>query len=172
MINFVSKDEKTQQKVSLIRRMVVTICSTILVVYLVVVAGVLGWALLWRSKENRATSEIEEYTQKVLSLKEAEAIVRKLESRAMMVDNFLSSRGNASGAAYGIENELFKIVQWDYALGSNHTVKVEATTAAALNDYEKYLAKNFLVVQTSKIEFLKGQRWVGTFVLSPAKRGS
>lgn len=170
MINFVSKDEKTQHKISSIRRVVVTICSTALIVYLVVTAGVLGWALLWRTKESKANSEIEEYTQKVLEFRETEAVVRKLESRANLVEKFLNTRGDASGAAYGVRNELFKIVQWDYTSGSNQTVMVEATSAGALDNYEKYLESRFSVVQTSEVEYLKGQSWMGTFVLSSAKR--
>jgi hypothetical protein len=170
MINLISKDEKRAQVVSNIRRLVITITSLILLIYVVVVAGVLGWSVLWTAKEKKASSEVDSLTAQIVSYKEAEVVVRKLEARAVLVEDFLKSRGDASDAAYVIIDEGFPILRWDYAAGGAQSVKVEATSAAALQFYAEYLQQHYNQVQPSRVEWTKDQGWSGAFLLSGRKK--
>jgi hypothetical protein len=170
MINFVSKDEKRQQIISGIRRTVITVSSLVLLVYVVIMAGVLGWTLFWSAKETKSNGDIESLNTQIKNYSETEAVVRKLETRAKVVDDFLTGRGNASDAAAVIIDEGFPIIDWEYNLGGVQSVQVSATSPAQLKVYADYLEQYYNVVQPDEVAWTIKDGWMGNFLLSGRKK--
>jgi hypothetical protein len=169
MINFVVKDEKGQLVIAQIRRWVMTVTSGILIIYIIVAAGGLGWMLLWKTKENKAVSEIDTLTQQITNYKNAEVAVRQLADRAMLVDDFLKTRGDASAAAAAVLNPDFPIIEWIYNSDGIKSIQVQATSPGMLKVYEDYISGSYTKIQPAKIEWTEKQGWTGTFLLTGKK---
>ena len=169
MINFVVKDEKGQQIIAQIRRWVVTVTSGILIIYIIVAAGGLGWMLFWKTRENKAVSEIDTITREIIGYKDAEVVVRQLADRAALVDNFLKTRGDASDAATAVLNPDFPIIEWKYEPEGIKSVQVQATSPAMLKVYEDYIRGSYTKIQPAKVEWAADMGWTGTFLLAGKK---
>ncbi len=169
MINFVVKDEKGQLIIAQIRRWVMTVTSGILIIYIIVAAGGLGWMLFWKTRENKTISEIDTLTREVTGYKDAEVAVRQLADRAALVDNFLKTRGDASAAAAVVYNQDFPIIEWIYEPEGIKSVQIQATSPAMLKVYENYLSDSYSKIQPAKVEWTTDMGWTGTFLLTGKK---
>ncbi len=170
-INFVSKDEANQAQLLRVRRLVVGITTGILVVYLVGVAGLLGWWWYWNGKQKRTSGEVDDLTVMVTQYSEAEITARKLALRAEDVNNFLRSRGEASESASILTGDVAgAVVGWDYASEGQQRVEVSGATPADLQSHALYLQDKYNTVQPQEINWRTDQGWRGSFLVSGRKK--
>jgi hypothetical protein len=170
MINFVSKDEKTEQMVGQIRRTVVSVTTIVLLIYVMIMAGILGWTLFWSAREKKSSNLIDSVSAQIIRFSETEAVVRKLETRAKLVDDFLNSRGDASDAARLVIDEEFPILSWDYNAGGAQTIQVSATSPAQLKLYADQMHEYYEKVQPAKVTWTQKEGWTGSFLLFGRKK--
>jgi hypothetical protein len=170
MINLVVKENKSPEVIARIKRIVITITSLILVIYIVVAGGMTGWTTWVSMRQKQTSAESTALTQQVSSMFDTEVAVRNLADRANMVEDYLKSRGNASEAANLVIKDGFKVIAWEYAANMAETVGVSATSTAQLKEYADYMESNYNKVQTSKIEWTPENGWTGTFIIFERKK--
>jgi hypothetical protein len=170
MINFVVKENKTQNSVGQIRKMVTVSTTLVLVIYVVIAGGMAGWTFWVSAHEKQTSEESDNLAAQIRNLNDSEVIARNLDARAGMVEDFLTNRGNASDAANVVIKDGYTVVGWIYSAGGSETVSVAAASPTLLQEYADYQSANYSKVQTQKIEWLPDSGWTGTFILTGRKK--
>lgn len=170
MINFISTDTKKIQALAKLRRVVMTVTSGILGIYILIAAGFLGWSAWITFQASRTTTDHGQVLSELNLLRENEVVARALGERAKKIEDFLVSRGDASDEAFTAIKENFKMMSWDYIAGASSVVRVAATDPATLKTYQDYMEENYTVVQTSKVEWKADEGWTLTLTLTGRKK--
>lgn len=169
-INFVSKDAGMKTSILRVRKLVISITTAGLVIYIVGVAGVFGWWWWVSNSQERTTQEVEEYTRQITAFSEADVVARRLSSRAKAVTDFLGARGEASSAAQIlVGREEVSVIGWDYVLGGIQRVEVTGASPAKINEFTDYLEENYGQVQIEEIVWHPDRGWIGKVLVSERK---
>ena len=170
MINFVTRDEKKAASLLRIKRVVVAWTSLILGVYIVGVAGLVGWNTLWSSKEKKASTEEESLRMQITQYSENEVLAARLQDRAKEITGFISTRKNISDTSSLLVKEGYEIFKWEYSLDGVQRVTVIASDSAAMKSYEAHVSGYYDLVQVEKIYYDKELGWVGALLLKNKKK--
>jgi len=172
-INFVYNDEANQEKLDKTRRTVITITTGILAAYLIAIAGLFGWWWYWLSKENKTTKEIDALVAQISNYSDEEVAVRRLDSRAKMVNDFLLNRGDASGAARILDGASnVEITLWKYDFSGTAQVGIKAADPEQIFTFTTYLKDKYVNVQPDEVGWNVNDGWNARILLSGKKRGS
>jgi hypothetical protein len=170
MINFVIKDNKGQDALLRIKKMVLVSTSLVLVIYIVVTGGMTGWTAWVSSNQKQTSAESDGLIRQINTMFDTEVVVRNLANRVNLVEVFLQDRGDASTAAYLARKTGANIFKWEYSPDGAETVGIYATSPATLREYSDYLGANYNKVQTSRIEWNPDEGWSGMFIVTGRKK--
>jgi hypothetical protein len=170
MINFVVRDEKRAQTIRKVKSGVVGWTSLILGIYIVAMAGFLGWNVLWSTKEKKASTEEVSLRQQITSLSENQVLAMKLLDRATEINKFLDERGTVSRKAELLPRDGYTIFKWAYGSGGIQEVSVIGENPAQLKGYEDYLRTVYNQVQVEKVIFDPLTGWMEVISVKGAEK--
>lgn len=169
-INFIAKEENRGIKISGARKLITTITTVVLAVYIIGVAGFLGWWWLTTGSVKKTSSDIERYAREIAGYSDAEVLVNRAYSRAKAINDFLEQRGNsATVAGILVGRTNVTIAAWDYLATGVQTVEVAAATPAEIKEFTDYLDGYYDKVAVEEILWSKDGGWSGKFNLSARK---
>jgi hypothetical protein len=170
MINFVSRDEKKAASLIRLKRVVIAWTSLVLGVYIVAIAGLVGWNTLWSSKERKASTEEETLRAQIRQYSDNEVLAVRLIDRASEINNYITTRKDITNISSLLLKEGYEIFKWEYALDGIQRVTVIASDSAALKAYENHVGNFYEQVQVEKIFYDRELGWVGALLLKNKKK--
>ncbi len=164
-INFVSKDQVNLLKVVKIRKRVTGLTTLVLVIYVVLVSGILGWWWYTSSKEERLSSETNEAIKLIGQYSESEVVIQRVSARAKLVSDFVANRNSAASAsAILLENQDIQILSWDYVPAGEIRIGVTAGNPTLIKGFATYLEKFYNKVLLGELSWSPTQGWIGKLV--------
>jgi hypothetical protein len=137
-INLLPKDKQVAGPMFVAKHWTVMLTSVVLVIYLVVMAGVIGWWLFLTTQDKLTTSKIAETEDMIRQAKVTESLVWETGNRAGLIQSFLSTRvGMASVAATILPVENVVIAGYKYS----ENAKSITAVVSDLSELEKYTTR-------------------------------
>ncbi len=142
-INLLPKDKQVAGPMFLAKHWTVMLTSVVLIIYLITMAGVIGWWLFLTTQDKMTTNKIAETEDVIRQAKVTESLVWETGSRASLVESFLATRvGMASIAATIVPIENVAIAGYKYS-DSAKTVTAVVSDLSELEKYTTRLKKSF-----------------------------
>jgi hypothetical protein len=147
-INFVQHTRQESAKVAGYRRLVMGITTSVLVLYIVAVSGLIGWYMYLGNKQVNVSNDVDTLQKKINGKSEEEVVARKIASRTKVVNEFLGSKQNIAGQAAIIKDSLLIPVDWEINSGTNQqVVKVSGSGIDTLDYFINYMKDRFVNVR-------------------------
>jgi len=170
-INFVPKPEVDKTQLLKVRRTVVVATTGVLAVYLVAVAGIIGWWWYKSTQQKKTSTQIEAYLVEMKNYSQQEVLARRLYARAEAVTDFMTQRGNASAAAeILVRAEDVEPTAWIYTAGGQQEITVKAEGPSQLFSFFNYLREKYQRVQPDEVGWSVTEGWYGRFLASSMKK--
>lgn len=139
MINLLPKKEETD-KVNIIKHWLVLGSSVTLAIYLIIVAGTLGYWTYLSFQDTALTSEVATLSTQINKFASLEATVRQIDARQKSIDKILKTRKVFSKTLAKINTRPSGVT----VLGWNaDTISVTGSDLARIEEYASLLKKNF-----------------------------
>jgi len=162
MINFAPEKQKDTVVLEKVHYPVLTATTIVLVVYIVSLAGFLGWTWFSSGQQVKVSSELADLRKQVSTKSEAEVVVRNVDTRSKEVLAFLKSRSKMAEVGKSFLAEEVKVEKWDYQLGGENRVKVGAENTDVLQGYVAGLVEKYDRVWMDSVEWSEEFGWVAT----------
>ncbi len=169
MINFVSRDEKKAESISKVRHTVMVWTTFVLGIYLVVMAGMTGWSLLWNNKEKKASQNIENMKNSIANYSDAEVAVWKLAERTTLISDFMGEKLNFAEEAKYFADSGFVIIGWDADSSGKQSITASGDSPEKLKEFEVYIQNKYEAVKVERIMWSEETGWSGKFIVSGKK---
>ncbi len=139
MINLLPKKEETD-KVNIIKHWLVLGSSVTLAIYLIIVAGTLGYWTYLSFQDTALTSEVATLSTQINKFASLEATVRQVDARQKSIDKILKTRKVFSKTLAKINTRPAGVS----VLGWNaDTISVTGSDLSRIEEYASLLKKNF-----------------------------
>jgi len=169
-INLAIRKHEEAQVLVKIRRVVKSVTTVCLVVYIVSMAGVTGWWWYTNARTASAGAELEDLLAQVTAKSEAEAVVRRLIVRAGSVQTFLDSRVEVGGSAGRLAGAVLVPMIWNYdSTKGVEGVVVNAAGVAQIDEFVADMAEDYANVRLESVKWSSEGAWVGTLSLGGKK---
>lgn len=163
MINFVTAKTEDSANLIRIRSLVKTVTTVVLVLYIVAVAGFLGWWAYVSSKTVRVSDEVEDLSRRIAAKSEEEVTVRKLDGRVRAVQDFINGRSEKGADADVLARAEFVPVGWDYDVYlGRQSVAVNTPDVAGIETFIKFMTDEFGMVRLESADWKAESGWVGS----------
>lgn len=162
MINFAVKAAPAETEEDKIRKLVVPISTAVLVIYLVVVAGLMGWKWYWSDKEEADQSSLQEIATQVEQKSKTEILMRKLAARSQSTADYINSRASVYEAAQNLVDDKIRVKSWNYTAMNTQVAELGAEDTSILKDFVDLLTKKYQNVQINQANWSPTDGWVNT----------
>lgn len=160
-INFVAKSEESA-RIAKIRRLVKSVTTIVLVGYIVVVAGLVGWWGYISNREKKVSIEMESLTVKVATKSEVEVAMKKLADRTKIVSEFLDGRVEVAADVGVLSGSELVVSEWTYEAGSGgQSTVVGPSEVEKIENFVNYLEDSYNNVSLENISWRNGIGWTG-----------
>jgi hypothetical protein len=169
MINFVVENNKNNENLDKIRKLVVTGTTAVLVVYLVTLAGFLGWGAYWSRRESKATASFVQKSAEVDKLAEQEVVIRKLSDRLDAINAFLDSRSNLTTLSATTVGENISVGGWTFEASGKVKVRALGQGVDEIKLFSDNMVQKFSAVSADSITWSPTDGWVGNISVKGLK---
>lgn len=160
MINLLPKKPVSSDLYKSTQRLV-TLASTItLVVYILIIAGMLGWGYYLSLKDQTLANEITDLTAKVKKLQVREAMMLQVGARQKAIDAFVAKRPPVVAQIKIVNNHFapIEVTAWDYKADGTGRISISGNSILDLQDYTQLLRQKYKTVIADQAA-AKGGKW-------------
>lgn len=168
-INLIEKKAQENENLKRIRGLVKSVTTVILVVYIVVTAGFIGWEWWLNDQKVKTQQNLKSVSDSVIAMSSQEVLVRKIDSRTSAIDTFLSVRPDTMMHANNFNDEVVKVVGWDFTPGGIQRVEVTAGEPEQIAEFSKKLGAKYSSVAFDMITWLPSEAWSAVISLGRIK---
>lgn len=169
-VNLLISDTRTPVVSEKTQKLVRKLSTVVLVGYLVVVIGYMGWIFYSSTKTKSVSNELTMLNQQVTARATEEVIVRRLDERARYVMNFLEERPRAGKSIELMSSQSPVVIGWKLSGATGlQTVKVQGTSSADIWNYVSYLGQYFTNIRVDSVAFTSKDGWTGTVTVGGIK---
>ena len=165
MINLLEDRKRSKQGGGKWRILAMTTTTALWVVYVVGVAGLLGWWIILSQMQMLVSAETRQVTEQVKSRSEAEILVRNLDERGKTVSQFLAKSGVASEAVAIVAGAVdVTVSSWSFDTVTGQKVGVTAKDSVAIEKFIESLKKYYNQVDYTGI-VKSADKWTASITL-------
>jgi hypothetical protein len=170
MINFATTPEKSDERWKKAERIGIAATTAILVIYLVVVVGVIGWGLYWSQRQTKVSDQYTQLSAQVAGLSEQEVLVRKLANRLGAIKTFLDTRADVTGNINNATGAGITVTEWVADDTGAVTTTVRAQDVASVKAFVDDMTHKYASVQLVSMGWTPLGNWAGTVSLKGGKK--
>lgn len=168
MINFAGQEKAPDPRIAKLRKTVVTITTVGVVVYVVVLAGWIGWWWYTLGRDKQVSSDVSDLLNQTNALADREITVRQLSDRAQAVLTEVAVP-KMSDTLLKYQDPNVKIVGWDTSNALKPALSVSASSPAVLQDYATKIKQVTPGAFESLITWDSSEGWILQMVLGGKK---
>ncbi len=165
-INLLPKKSLDEGKLTTIKKWVKLVTSIVLIVYIVVAAGIVGWWLFVASVDSVTARQKAELETEIKQNSTVEALLRQADLRQQLITSFLAEKKSLASVATKIspQAEELAIESW------KHTATVNILTARfekveAMEKYTERLKSDFPDIKINELTGKLLANWVSDIKL-------
>lgn len=162
MINFAPEKQKETVVLEKVHYPVLTATTIVLVVYIVSLAGFLGWTWFSSGQQVKVSSDLADLRKQVAAKSEAEVVVRNVDSRSKEVLAFVKGRSKMAEVGASFLAEDIRVEKWNYQMGGENKVKVGAENTDSIQTYVARLTEEYDRVWLDSLDWSEEFGWVAT----------
>ena len=172
-INFVAPKTEESARLTRLKQLVSGVTTVILVGYVIVASGFLGWWGYLSRKEVKVSEESRELKSKIAAKSSEEVVLRKLGGRVAAVSGFLDGRVEVKGIAQTLEEGELIPGTWEYDAGTGRqSVTVNSAQVGSVERFVGYLAGRYPWVRLESVTWRQENLWTGTVSFSGSEGGN
>lgn len=165
MINLLPKKEEGD-KVNIIKHWLILGTSVTLALYLIIIAGVLGYWTYLSFQDTSLTAEVASLSGQINKFATLEATVRQIDLRQKSIDKILKTRKPVAKtiAKINIRPSKVSILGWDGTI-----ITASGQNASDIEEYTQLLKKSFAEVNIDSLTQKGSSSWDASIIVKNEK---
>lgn len=161
MINFVKPKSEESPVIVKWRKLIKMITTVVLVAWVVLSAGVLGWWVFVKAKTAAVSNELQSLLVQTAAKSEEEVLVRKLDLRSKSVSDFLANRGDILEKLDVLQQATPAASIWKFSLADDkQNITVPAKSVTQVDDYLTVLKNKYSSVKLESLARTDTTGWI------------
>lgn len=167
MINLLPREDLLDMRMERVKNYVKFGTTSLLVVYLLIVAGILFWWIYLTQKQNLATRQMVDILKQLSTFVNSEALYRNLAHRIEVVDKSITSHRIISSQITPLLDTSVGVLISGYSWGgaSGQRLVLKASNPLLLERYIDTLKISFKKVKLEEFRLYTAPDWTATIVV-------
>jgi len=165
MINLLPKKDAAG-KMDIVRHWLTLGTTVALVLYLITLAGTLGWWTYLSFQDSNLVSQIASLSSQINKFASLEAIVRQIDLRQKSIDKILKTRKSVAKTVtkINIRPARVNVLGWDGTI-----IVASGQSASDIEEYSNLLKKSFAGVTVDSLTQKGGPAWDASIIVKNEK---